>query len=184
MFGSEDYKIKKGCHYHTTAFIPKITFDSSIYYEVRFDESCLYKQSDIDPIVWNKLIGLSTTYNHHFNSCRIGWRTSEDGKAIEVLPYVYQGGKRLINDLETPLIIKPNVPVLICINDAEFSYEVTINGVEFEYSKQPDYPLFNWLLGFYFGGESTAPYTMGATIKRLTKKEYDEKTIEKAVSFA
>lgn len=154
------YTINQGNHYHTLAFIPTITFENTISYECTLTDSCLYTLSGVNAYDWNKLIGLSTTYNQHQNSARIGWRTDSTGKQFELLPYVYVAGKRLNLDILTPQLVQPNEPFSVAVTDTEFSYEIKINEKEYEYSKQPDSPIFNWVLKPYFGGQATAPHKM------------------------
>lgn len=161
------YTIKQGHHYHTTAFIPRITFAKTVTYEVTFDPSCLSNMVGTDALDWNKLVGISTTMNHHQDSARVGWRTAKDGQHLELIPYVYINGKRLDTDAPVPVAVLPDEPIQVSVTDTGFSYEIIIGNTECEFSKIPNTDLFYWLAGFYHGGQQVAAHTMKANITRL-----------------
>lgn len=93
-------KIKKGRHYRNffSCILPRIRFKKRFEteYYVQFDESCKYELSENKTQV-NKLLGIGHIH-HHINSVRLGWRYIKDIDKIELLPYYYENGERVIVD--------------------------------------------------------------------------------------
>ena len=161
------YTIKKGNHYANIWF--GITFKKKISYECTLTDSCLYTIDGVDSYDINKLIGFSTTLNHHNQSARIGWRC-RDGKTFEILTYTYANGKRDTVDAILGVVL-PNEPFRVSIEDMETRYIYSFKLYDMLSTavkkKQPDKVWFKWLLRFYFGGTTPAPHTMTATVMKI-----------------
>ena len=158
------YTIKAGNHY--SGFHFGLTFANHVGFTCTFDESCLYHLGNTDDYDINKLYGFSTTYNHHHQSARIGWR-SLDGKRIEVLTYSYKDSVRDTNDCVLGVVL-PGQSFHCTITDTEQTYEytVTLDGATTTASnpKSPDKVWFKYLLYPFFGGNEPAPHTMKMTL--------------------
>ncbi len=79
------YKINENSHSSKLyGFLPHVgfTLNEEIEFECKFDKNCLYKIETSDKYDINKLYGFSTSYFHHIQSARVGWRCL-DGKSIE-----------------------------------------------------------------------------------------------------
>jgi hypothetical protein len=168
----KEYKIKKDKHY-PSGFNFGITFSRFVKFRCKFDKSCLYYIPDNDKYDINKLCGFSTTWFHHKQSGRVGWRCV-DGESIEILTYSYNNGVREQNDTDFLGIVMPEEEFEISIYDNEDSYIYTFEIVGDRYSKmkcidnkKKDWFFFHYLLYPYFGGNKTAPHDMSIYLKRL-----------------
>ncbi len=165
------FTIKKDHHYSKLfGFLPHfgLTFKNKFSYKIKFDEGCLYDFNTTDNYDINKLIGVSTSYFHHVQSARIGWRCI-DGENIQILPYCYDNKKR-INEFEDFVLgtVKPNELFECSIIIEDNSFTLTFN-----HSKQIILPKTNnsWSLKYllfpFFGGNNTAPKKMSIWIENI-----------------
>lgn len=166
------YIIKKGKHY-PKGFHFNFTFKNSVKFKCKFDESCLYYFDDGDKHDINKLCGFSTTWFHHRQSGRIGWRCV-NGKEIEIVTYSYNDGTREQHETDILGIVKPNEEFEVSIRDNEDSYIYTFENLNVAGSfiraidkKQKDWFFFHYLLYPYFGGNKTAPHDMKIYLQKL-----------------
>lgn len=161
------YSINKGRH-KVQGFHCGLTFRREIHAKVSFDSSCLYDLKDSDNYDVNKLFGFSTSYFHHRQSARIGWRCI-DGLNIQLLTYTYDKGKRQ----EPQLIktVKPNriFTASIFDNRVNFGFEVKIGEEIFHkrVMKTDSWFPFRYYLYPYFGGNKTAPHDMIISVDRI-----------------
>ncbi len=160
------YKIKS--HNHYSGFHIGLTFGKKVSYVCKFTESCLYDLYSNDNYDINKLCGFSTTYNHHYQSGRIGWRCL-DGKTIQILTYTYNNHVR---SQEVVLgTVLPNEEFECSVEDVESAYIYRFsksgNTNVVRNPKQPDKVLFKYLLYPYFGGNMSAPHDMEIYVKRV-----------------
>ena len=157
------FKIKEGSH--RSGFHLGFTFKNSIKFECVFDESCLYSfpfgHKSYDDI--NKLFGMSTTWFHHKQSARIGWRCM-DGNLIEILTYSYNDGVRKNEEHDLLGLVRPGEKFVCSITDKEDKYDFTFQkGSKSNYAydaKQKDWFVFHYFLWPYFGGDTPAPHDM------------------------
>ena len=168
------YRIKKGRHFSTPLF-GGITLKNKIAFECIFSENCLYTIDGDDKYDINKLYGFSTTWFHHKQSGRIGWRCL-NGKDIEIVTYSYNKGSRDIDSMDILGVVKPNEKFRCVIEDCETHYHyeliknIEINKTEKIYGrdkKSKDWFLFHYILKPYFGGNKKAPHDMNIKIKRI-----------------
>jgi hypothetical protein len=164
------YTIKKGKH--SSGFHFGLSFSNTLRFSAMLLDSCLYDIKDNDDYDINKLFGFSTSYFHHKNSARIGWRCN-DKKQIELFAYAYVKGKRHSVYLGT---VDVNTDFECTIIDTEKEYlfnvkvaEVLENDIQKkEYNavinKNKDWFIFHYHLFPYFGGDKTAPHTMKVLI--------------------
>jgi len=160
------YTIKKGRHSSGLNF--GLTFSRTLRFSAMFFDSCLYDIKDNDDYDINKLFGFSTSYFHHFNSARIGWRCNKK-KEIELFAYSYVNGKR--NSVYLG-VVDTNSDFECTIIDTEkaYLYNVKVSDIKDneiinkEYNatviKNRDWFFFHYHLFPYFGGNKTAPHTM------------------------
>lgn len=159
--------IKKGRHYSTFlrklfnlefGFITKNTYS----FVAKFTESCLYDFNDIpDEKDINKLCGISTSYNHHIQSARFGWRCL-DNKHIEILTYCYDNKKLLKFDILGTVLPEEIFSGKIIVKSDRFVFyfkkEKYTKIIEVKKTLKSSY--FKYKLGFYFGGNLKAPHDM------------------------
>ena len=171
------FKIKKGKQ--RSGFHFGFTFKKIITFEASFDEGCLYEfpVGDKDREDINKLFGISTTWFHHRQSARIGWRCL-DNKNIELLTYSYNDGVRKNEEHDILGTVKPNQKFKCQIEDLEQKYLFKFMK-EGDYSyvtafdlKKPDWFIFHYFLWPHFGGDKMAPQDMKIKIERLSSKDY------------
>lgn len=160
------YLIKKGNHYSNGRLNFGLTFKKKISFRAKFDSSCLYGAlGNNDEYDINKLFGFSTTWFHHKQSGRVGWRCI-DGKNIQLLTYSYNKGKSEISEHDILGIVEPDEMFYCTIEDTEKEYVYTFKrGFDNEVVrktdvKQKDWFLFHYKLFFYFGGNQPAPHDM------------------------
>jgi hypothetical protein len=164
------YKIYKKSHYSWILGFLKplgITFNHVIKYKIRFNENCLYTLDGSD--IWdiNKLVGFSTSYSHHIQSCRVGWRCL-DNENIQLVTYCYDGGKRLPETILSS--VKPNEDFTITLKNSLdhwtfiFYQEGKCRKVHNEPKKTNGWWL-KYLLFPYFGGNQKSPHKMTISIK-------------------
>jgi hypothetical protein len=166
----KEYVIKKGKHYPEGLHMG-LTFKKSIKFKAKFDESCLYDLHSVDNHDINKLFGFSTTWHHHKQSARIGWRCL-DGKTIEVLTYTYNDSERDIESDVVLGVVKPNEVFTCEIIDYETNYQYSFHDSQYNYNniqieKQSDWFFFHYILYPYFGGNRNAPHDMKIYIEKL-----------------
>jgi hypothetical protein len=133
-----------------------------IGYELLFDESCEYLlNGNRDQWDWNKLYGWSLGFNHHKNSVRLVWRYNPIERVVEVAPYCYINGKRVLPDkshIEQIRIgekIKTSIEILCDTARVTIESDITCR-YDFEFSDCEKKPLLGcW---FYFGGNRKAPH--------------------------
>lgn len=155
------FRIKSGSHYSWGLHHFGITFKKKIACRAKFDKSCQYDLKNVNNYDINKLFGFSTTFFHHNQSARIGWRRYND-HAIEVVTYSYSNGKVVP---ETVLgVVKPDQIFTCTIEDTEKEYVYTFYSEDMftrtADNKKSDKVLFKYLLWPYFGGNQKAPHDM------------------------
>ncbi|MDO6389021.1 hypothetical protein Q4E40_02695 [Pontibacter sp. BT731] len=165
------YTIKKGRHYSTNwvGMLWRLVRGWREFPQhkarVTFDDNCLTPSQDADDI--NKLFGLSHGLDHHKESARFGWRAK--GDRIEILTYVYKGGKRYYE----PLIeVVPFEDVYLELCRTKEGWKFTASGYGFTIEQKTvqtlaGFPLFYKRLYPYFGGTYPAPETMKIKIEWL-----------------
>lgn len=167
----KEYLIKKGKHYPTGLHLG-LSFTKYIHYECMFDESCLYDIDGVDKYDINKLFGFATTFHHHRQSARVGWRCI-DGENIQLVTYSYNDGFREPHETDILGVVKPNEKFRCSIVDLEQSYLYTFKMSDgtretfFHDAKKPDWFLFHYRLYPYFGGNKTAPHDMIIYLNKL-----------------
>ena len=91
-----EYIIKKGRHYSNWFNFPFFTLRRSIKFQFMIDSSSHYTFNNEDDYDWNKLFGLSNSWNHHQSSARIGWRRLNE-EQYQICLYTYDNGVRVIS---------------------------------------------------------------------------------------
>jgi len=156
------YTIKK--NNHSSGFHLGLTFKNSIKFSARFLDGCLYKIDDNDKYDINKLFGFSTSYFHHKNSARLGWRCNDEN-SIDLFAYVYVNSKRVDGHIYICTVeLHDEFECEIIDTESSFVFKVK---TEFEdhfhlinIEKKWDWFLFHYYLYPYFGGNKTAPHDM------------------------
>lgn len=167
------YTIKKGEH-SASGFNFGLTFKNRIKFRACFTESCLYDLKNKNNYDINKLYGFSTSYFHHKQSARVGWRCV-DGENIELLTYSYNDSNRALEDSDLLGEVKPDQWFTCEIIDMEdhYEYRFSLDGTEEKRTiinkdlKQKDWFLFHYILYPYFGGDERAPHDIQLYLKRL-----------------
>lgn len=167
------YSIKKGKHF-SSGLNFGFVLRSSLGFEAYFDENCLYSIPGVDSYDINKLYGFSTTWHHHIQSARVGWRCM-DGENIQIVTYSYNDRIRDIYETDVLGIVKPGEKFRCTITDLETSYlyafkkekSTQLGETFFHDEKKPDWFPFHYKLFPYFGGNNPAPHDMDMYIKKL-----------------
>ena len=168
----KQYIINKGKH-SAKGWNVGITLSKKVEFRVKFDASCLYGDlGDNDNYDINKLCGFSTTWFHHKQSGRVGWRCL-DGKTIQLLTYSYNKSKTEIKEHDILGTVEPDEIFFCSVEDTEKEYVYTFRkGFEMEEvvktdAKQKDWFLFHYILFPYFGGNKKAPHKMNVFLDRI-----------------
>ena len=107
------------------------------------------------------MVGYSTSYSHHQQSVRVGWRCM-DNENIELLSYCYDNGKRVPE--ESLGFVKPDQKFLITLKNSKKFFTIilfteSIRKVVTVKKSSPGW-CFKYLLFPYFGGNKKSPNTM------------------------
>lgn len=171
------YTVPEGQHYSN---FPTIIEGREIWCAVWFTESCRYDPQPPGESGWNKLIGLSATYDPHDNSCRWAWRYDHNSKMIRLAGYAYIGGDQNIQDLFGGRLDPDSLknPLLVPFNewiDLSVKYDRQLEAWQYwRYNgghtggwmragklKGKNF----WWYGLYFGGNAVAPHDISVIYK-------------------
>ena len=186
------YTIGRGAHYaklNGRPLVMKPFAGSELTYWCKLDKGAIYDHKSNDQYDWNKLPGFTPcTIHHQEDSCRIGWRWNLEKECIELCPYVYVNGQRLMLDQHI-LEVQPEEWFGIKIEFTDFVWEVKMvkakKGVESPISKKDadrktlvevsipaercETAPARLQLNFYFGGNLTAPHPVKMHMRPLTQ---------------
>lgn len=120
-----------------------------------FTDSCRYSISYPDQDDWNKLFGVAFGIDPHKNSARWAWRYNGLLNVIELLPYIYKDGERIIPDIPSLMwpINQPvrlsiiNMPAPVFCLEAMSIYSISMPTTQWGVKLEP-----------YFGGNQVAPH--------------------------
>ena len=162
--------IKKNKH-HASPFTVGIWFGKKeIRRDITFFPSCKYNINDEDQEDTNKLFGIGYLPHHHIDSARFGWRYDVLQNKFIISAYCYVDEQRIIKELCTvdvmqtcTFIIKKEVDgYTFKVQPKHLLYQVKSVFIPLYHTKYISYPL-----GFYFGGDKTAPHDMMIEIKKV-----------------
>jgi hypothetical protein len=174
------FKINKNKHYSTLLdgfkplfYIGKI----NKYFEITFNNTCIYDESKLPHSGINKLIGFTRIHHQeklpilkkYCNSWLLGWRCvyENDIPKLKLYSYYDINGK----EFKTELTGEYRFDIPIIINVSENNQFVVWNieqGLKSITVFQPihlKYPKLGYKLYPYFGGKSVAPHDMYISIK-------------------
>lgn len=169
------YTIKKGKNFSKLfGFIPHfgLTTKNKHNFKIKFETNCLYYFNNIDDWDINKLCGISTSYSHHVQSARIGWRC-RDGENIEILAYCYNNKERIGGtSIDYVLgVVKPGelFECSIVVEKNKFILNMKMKNYfkEFSLDKDDNSWCVKYFLYPYFGGNNPAPHNMNIWLKRF-----------------
>lgn len=159
---SIDQFIFKGFHFSFPRLIGIYKNIKSIRIFIKPDSNFKFKHRNINDNDSNKLFGISFGLNHHKNSIRITAVWDEDTILYKL--YYYNNGVRTIlnlfndditsvNDFHIKLNRKGNYFTIKSTNYFQF--------IEYDFN---NISKWSYLLGFYFGGNNTAPHKMSVKL--------------------
>ena len=157
------YIIPAGSHYSVQSAIKELG-DSSIFFEVKFDSSAIYKNTDaLNQYDVNKLYGFAEGFNPHNNSARLGWSYNDD--KLRLYAYAYKDKIRTIEEISTVTVGE----ILKCTIKANANYyQFSVNEKQISLARsQPTSAIKRYQLYPYFGGLETAPHLITIKIKDL-----------------
>lgn len=165
----KNYAIKKGTHSSKLfGFLPHFgfTLDKSTTFECKFDENCIYSIPDNDKYDINKLYGFSTSYFHHVQSARVGWRCL-DGEIIQLLTYCYDNSVRIPEILIDEVKVNTIFKFTISVEDDHFAFIYECGDIQkvVMVKKSQKSWTFKYTLFSYFGGNKVAPHNMNIYLK-------------------
>lgn len=163
--------VKEGNHYDDNIFsVGPHIFKKEFKKNVRFDKSCEYTLPAYSQQNVNKLFGgYFGFFAEHKYSVRFGWRWSVSDQKIELLAYVYDGGKRNWDDqMRFPVVaqISLDESVDCSIDILKDSYVFSVKGADGQIIGQQisvahsKITFWGITQSFYFGGDASAPHTM------------------------
>lgn len=163
------FTIKSNSHASNLwGFLPHIgfTFNETLEFECKFDKNCIYSIDGVDKWDINKLYGFSTSYFHHVQSARVGWRCT-DGESIELLAYCYDKNARIT---EVSLgNVKPDelFKCSISVDKDYFTFIFEPNKKVVMIKKEQKSWNFKYKLYPYFGGNMKSPHKMNISLKEI-----------------
>jgi len=159
-----DYIIKKGNHYSNWFRFPFFKLGRSIKFQFKIDSSAHYHFNDSDMYDWNKLFGLSNSWNHHDSSARICWR-AVDEKQYAICLYTYDNGIRNIsNEIKLDYNVYYGARIIISTNNFYLLFKDT--SLILPRRSEKLFPI-KLVLKPFFGGNKTAPHDIKIKINVL-----------------
>ena len=163
-----DFIIKKGNHYSNWFNFPFFTLRRSIKFQFMIDSSSHYtfnnhyviatttlqNEDDYD---WNKLFGLSNSWNPHHSSARLCWRRLNE-EQFQVCLYVYDDGIRTISK-EMTLDYNTYYGARIIVSTNNFYLLFKDSSIILPRKSESLFPI-KMILKPFFGGTSVAPHDM------------------------
>lgn len=162
--------IKKGRHYSQWWKTFAIWFNKT---EVKrlffFRPDCKYDLMSDDQTDHNKLFGIGYFWNKN-ESARIGWRWDTDSSKFILSGYTHVNGDIFFKDI-CEVSAHESLQGIIRILPAYYEFEILTEdgGVQLgrvTISKKHTKKL-GYAMGFYFGGNRTAPHDMSIDIKKV-----------------
>jgi len=150
-----DYTIKKGNHYSNWFKFPFFTFRRSIKFQFMIESSAHYTLNNEDDFDWNKLFGLSNSWNHHQSSARICWRRLNEEK-FQVCLYTYDDGVKIVSK-EIDLFYDTFYGARIIISRNNFYLLFKDSSIILP-RRNERLAFLKLVLKPYFGGTSVAPH--------------------------
>lgn len=183
------FKIKKGKH-RSWPLRLGIWYDKVIIRRrVTFYNSCKYDLDGFDQEDTNKLFGIAFSNfwriiwiciswpvfillnrnRQHEDSARFGWRYNKDTNKLILSAYCYVDGSRFIKDICTAL---PHKTYILSLSINPEFYTFTVEDRD-DHSFLASYSIpkyhnkkWSFPLGFWFGGNRTAPHDMSLNISK------------------
>jgi hypothetical protein len=119
------------------------------------DSSSHYTFNNEDDYDWNKLFGLSNSWNHHQSSARIGWRRLNE-EQYQICLYTYDNGVRVISR-EMNLDYNTYYGARIIVSTNNFYLLFKDSSIILPRKSENLFPI-KTILKPYFGGTSVAPH--------------------------
>ena len=149
-----EYIIKKGKHYSNWFNFPFFKFGRSIKFQFMIDSSSRYTFNTEDDYDWNKLFGLSNSWNHQQSSARIGWRRLNE-EQYQICLYTYDNGIKIVSK-EMNLDYDTYYGARLIISTNNFYLLFKDSSIILPRRSEKLFP-FKLVLKPYFGGTSVAP---------------------------
>lgn len=159
-----EYIIKKGKHYSNWFNFPFFTTRRSIKFEFIIDSSSHYTLNNEDDYDWNKLFGLSNSWNVHKSSARLSWRRLNE-EQYQICLYTYDNGIRVISK-EMNLDYNTFYGARIIVSTNNFYLLFKDTSIILPRRSERLFP-FKLVLKPYFGGTSVAPHDIKIKINVL-----------------
>lgn len=159
-----EYIIKKGNHYSNWFNFPFFKFGRSIKFQFKIDSSSHYTLNNEDDYDWNKLFGLSNSWNHQTSSARICWRRLNE-EQYQICLYTYDNGVKVISK-EMNLDYDVYYGARLIISTNNFYLLFKDSSIILPRRSEKLFP-FKLVLKPYFGGTSVAPHDINIKINTL-----------------
>jgi hypothetical protein len=171
------YRIKKGKHWAWPLSLGLLINKTILTREICFDSRCKYElpdngkhDQDKDQLDTNKLFGIGYFFSHHKHSARFGWRYDVEKGVFVISAYCYVNGNLIIRDIGNVIAERNYIFELkiepggyyFKVKDKTNSMVVASGEVFIQHPRKWGFPL-----GFYFGGNATAPHDMTIKIKKV-----------------
>jgi hypothetical protein len=159
-----EYLIKKGNHFKSNFTWFPLTLSNTIQGECYFHENCFFIENNEDKYDINKLVGLSSSYFHHIESIRIGFRTNtENVGLIDLFLYAYDDKVRLKFDFICS--VKPLEKFNYKVQILEDKFVVSVNDIVREAPRTAKNNIWvKYKLYPYYGGNETPDQDMNITL--------------------
>jgi len=152
-----DFIIKKGNHYSNWFNFPFFTLRRSIKFQFMIDSSAHYTLNNEDDYDWNKLFGLSNSWNVHQSSARLCWRRLNK-EQYQICLYTYDNGIKTISK-EMTLDYDTYYGARIIISTNNFYLLFKDSSIILPRKSESLFPI-KMILKPFFGGTSVAPHDM------------------------
>lgn len=159
-----EYLIKKGKHYSNWFNFPLFITRRSIKFQFMIDSSAHYTLNNEDDYDWNKLFGLSNSWNAHESSARLCWRRLNE-EQFQICLYTYDNGIKTISK-EMTLDYNTYYGARIIVSSNNFYLLFKDSSIILPRKSERLFP-FKLILKPYFGGTSVAPHDIKIKINMV-----------------
>lgn len=167
MGNYKTYTVQKGSHNFKPDTWAPIWWKKGIHWNATFKEGCSYNLVDEDQKDWNKLVGITYSFNPTKKTVMVGWRWNRERNKIELNAYYHVNGNRYFTEPLARISLDEKCWGNIKITKKNYEVDImTISRSGKTTFKKHTYPhrknprWIGRLINPWFGGNEKAPNKM------------------------
>jgi len=165
------FKVKKNRHYSRPRRFKLYRKPNWLRTSAIFQSNCDYDLKDADQQDWNKLTGLTFSWNPLHETAMVGWRYNRETKLIELCGYYHVNKGRHFTEPLMSVKIGERVDTFIQVDYKKKVYRVIIEkGDDIVTHEYPFTHNKSWTkrINLWFGGNEKAPQTISIKMEYQT----------------